>query len=226
MAGDRHQRDIRGEAMLAGIGLACRRGERLVFRGIDLELGAGELLLLRGANGSGKSTLLRLIAGLIPPSDGLLLWQGKAIGDAEAYRAELAYLGHADAIKPELSPSEDLRFWLEMRGLRQEDERIAVALARLGLEDLGRLPCRLLSQGQRRRVALSRIAVSGARLWLLDEPFNGLDEISVAALTALIAEHRAAGGLVIMAAHGAPPVPASQEIDLSQAAVSSLEEIE
>ena len=147
--------------MLAGIGLACRRGERLVFRGIDLELGAGELLLLRGANGSGKSTLLRLIAGLIPPSDGLLLWQGKAIGDAEAYRAELAYLGHADAIKPELSPSEDLRFWLEMRGLRQEDERIAVALARLGPR-LSRSGNQAFFAGHRNGCARSCVLVSRA----------------------------------------------------------------
>jgi heme exporter protein A len=226
MAGERHQRDMTGEALLTGIGLSCHRGERLVFRGIDLKMAAGELLLLRGANGSGKSTLLRLIAGLIPPTDGLLLWQGKPIHDAEVYRSDLAYLGHADAIKAELSPAEDLRFWLEMRGLSDGEGRISAALTRLGLEALSDLPCRLLSAGQRRRVAIARVAVSDARLWLLDEPFTALDEGSVAALATLIAEHRATGGLVIMAAHGAQPVPASQELDLSQAALSLLEEVE
>src|SRR3954451_13949174 len=136
MAGERRQREIWGEAMLAGIGLACRRGERLIFAGVDLELRGGEILLLRGPNGSGKSTLLRLIAGLIAPTNGLLKWQGKSVRDGEAYHLELAYVGHADAIKPELTPAEDLRFWLQMRGLRDGDGRVSAALARLDLERL------------------------------------------------------------------------------------------
>jgi heme exporter protein A len=226
MAGERHKREEQAGTLLAGIGLACRRGERLVFTDLDFQLGSGELLLLQGPNGSGKSTLLRLIAGLIPPAHGVLMWQGTPISDTEAYRAELAYLGHADAIKPELTPAEDLRFWLAMRGLRNGDGRLPAVLARLGLDAFADLPCRLLSAGQRRRVAFARVAVSCARLWLLDEPFNALDESALAAALALLAEHRTAGGLVVMAAHGPPAVSPSQEIDLSQAAVSSLEEIE
>jgi len=212
--------------MLAGMGLACRRGERLVFSDVDLELAQGELLLLRGPNGSGKSTLLRLVAGLIAPARGVLLWQSRAIRDADAYRVELAYLGHADATKPELTPAEDLRFWSAMRGRSGKDGPIAAILARLGLEALADLPCRLLSAGQRRRVAFARVAASGARLWLLDEPFNALDESSVATVLAFLVEHRAAGGLAIMAAHGAQPVSPSQELDLGKTDEPFLEEVE
>ena len=218
MAGDADRRGIGKGAMLAGRKLACRRGERIVFSGLDFEVAAGELLLLRGPNGSGKSSLLRLIAGLIRPERGTLTWRGAAISDPEAFRAELAYLGHADAAKAELTPREDLGFWLRMRSRGAGiDERAAAALARLGLAALADLPCRLLSAGQRRRLALARIAVSGATLWLLDEPFNALDDKAIGLAAEVIAEHVSAGGLAVMAAHGAPlPVAPSQVLDLER----------
>ena len=213
-------------AMLAGRGLACRRGERLVFTDLDLEVAAGELLLLRGPNGSGKSTLLRLIAGLIRPERGELLWRGQRIEDPEAFRAGLAYVGHGDAAKAELTPREDLRFWLALFGVAPVEaaERARAALTRLGVERLADLPCRLLSAGQRRRLALARVAASGARLWLLDEPFNALDESAVLTVQAMLAEHRAAAGLVVMAAHGAVPVSPSRELDLLGAGARAVEE--
>jgi heme exporter protein A len=206
--------------MLAGKGLACRRGDRLVFSGLDLELSEGELLLLRGPNGSGKSTLLRLIAGLIQPEHGELIWQGAPIAH-EDYRAEIAFLGHLDATKPELTPREDLRFWLDVRGGQLRAKKSAdTALVHLGLELLADIPCRFLSAGQRRRLALARIAASGARLWLLDEPFNALDEPAVLAVLAMLSSHRASGGLVVMAAHGtALGLSPSQELVLGGSAV-------
>lgn len=201
--------------MLAGRGLACRRGERLVFTDLDFSLGGGELLVLRGPNGSGKSTLLRLVAGLVAAERGSLTWRGAPIGDGETVRAELAYLGHLDAAKSELSPREDLRFWLALRGAEQVDQAAAGALALLGLERLADLPCRMLSAGQRRRLALARIASAGARIWLLDEPFTALDDAALDAARGLIARHCAAGGLVMMAAHGpADGLAPSGEIDL------------
>ena len=211
MAGQSQKLREKG-AGLAARQLACRRGDRLVFSGLDFEVRPGELLLLRGPNGSGKSTLLRLLAGLIPPERGWLSWNGAPIGDPEAWRAEIAYLGHLDAAKPELTPREDLRFWTRMRGARTDR---GVALDRLGLTPLADLPCRMLSAGQRRRLALARIAASGAQLWLLDEPFNALDDAAARMFAALLAEHRARGGLALLAAHG-PMLEAepSRELDL------------
>ncbi|HVG82290.1 MAG TPA: heme ABC exporter ATP-binding protein CcmA [Methylomirabilota bacterium] len=188
------------EAHLAARGLACRRGERLVFSGLDFDLHAGELLVLRGPNGSGKSSLLRLVAGLVPRERGTFTWNGMPLADAEGWHVRIAYLGHADAAKPELTPREDLRFWLALRGTRGD---VDLALERLGLTALADLPCRMLSAGQRRRLALARVVASGARLWLLDEPFNALDEAASIALRALLSEHRARGGMVLLAAHGA-----------------------
>ncbi len=215
MAGDAYRRWREDGAVLTGRGLACRRGERLVFGDLDFSLAGGELLILRGPNGSGKSTLLRLIAGLVPAEQGSLTWRAAPIDDGEAFRAELAYLGHLDATKPELSPREDLRFWLALRGAEHADRAAAAALALLGLERLADLPCRMLSAGQRRRLALARIAAASARIWLLDEPFTALDDASLDAAHELIAGHRAAGGLVMMAAHGrANHMVPSGEIDL------------
>jgi heme exporter protein A len=189
------------EAHLAARGLACRRGERLVFTGLDFDLRAGELLVLRGPNGSGKSSLLRLLAGLSPPERGSLNWNGAPLGEAHDRHERIAYLGHADAAKAELTPREDLRFWLALRGTPAD--AADPALERLGLTALADLPCRMLSAGQRRRLALARVVGSGARLWLLDEPFNALDEAASIALRALLSQHRARGGMVLLAAHGA-----------------------
>ena len=217
MAGDADRRGIGKGAMLAGRKLACRRGERIVFSGLDFEVAAGELLLLRGPNGSGKSSLLRLIAGLIRPERGTLTWRGAAISDPEVFRAELAYLGHADAAKAELTPREDLGFWLRMRSRGAGIDERAAAVACLCIAALADLPYRLLSAGQRRSLALARIAVSGATLWLLDEPFNALDDKAIGLAAEVIAEHVSAGGLAVMAAHGAPlPVAPSQVLDLER----------
>ncbi len=212
--------------MLVGRALACRRGERLVFANLDLEVAAGELLLLRGPNGSGKSTLLRLIAGLLRPERGELLWRGRRIEDSETFHADLAYIGHGDAAKAELTPREDLRFWLALHGVARAEaaERVGAALTRLGVWGLADLPCRLLSAGQKRRLAFARVAMSGATLWLLDEPFNALDERAVEIVRAMLSEHRAAGGLVVMAAHGTVPVAPTRELDLLGAGALRAEE--
>jgi heme exporter protein A len=205
------------DAVLAARGLACRRGERLVFAGLDFALRSGGVLLLRGPNGSGKSSLLRLIAGLLPAERGVLHWRGAPLPDPEAWRAEIAYLGHLDAAKAELTPREDLRFWLALRGVPAG--RVETALERLGLSGLADLPCRMLSQGQRRRLALARIAAAGARIWLLDEPFNALDDASRDAVEALLEDHGRRGGLALVAAHGAGPRAAGmQELDLGRIA--------
>jgi heme exporter protein A len=193
--------------MLAARALACRRGGRLVFARLALELPAGGALLLRGANGSGKSSLLRCLAGLIRPAAGSVLWQEAPISaDPEAHRARTHYLGHLDPIKAALSVWENLRFWQTLRGSGGPAQAEA-ALDAFGLEPLAERPARALSAGQRRRLALARLLASPAPLWLLDEPNAALDDAAQAALAGALASHRAGGGLAVVAAHGAFELP-------------------
>ncbi len=162
-------------SLFAGYDIACRRGERLVFRGLSFALEAGAALVLTGANGSGKSSLLRLMAGLLPPHTGSLRWAGEPIaGDPAAHRARLHLIGHQDALKPVLTVLENAAFWAGLRGAASA--AAASALERLGLSHLADAPCRLLSAGQKKRLSLARLLASSAPLWLLDEPTTGLDE--------------------------------------------------
>lgn len=193
---------------LVAEGLACRRGERLLFTDLDFALEPGGLLLLTGPNGSGKSSLLRLLAGLLRPAAGRLSYGGRPLEeDLGAYQSQLHFLGHQEAVKPVLTGREHLEFWCRLRGVgRQAD--IAAALDGFALGGLAGQPLRLYSAGQRRRLALARLLAAPAPLWLLDEPSVGLDDRSVATLVAAIARHRAAGGLVVLATH--------VELDLGQ----------
>lgn len=202
---------------LTGHDLSCIRGERLVFAGLSFRLEAGGALVLRGPNGSGKSSLLRLIAGLVRPAAGTVAWNGADVAeDRAAHRARLAYVGHADAVKPALTAAENLAFWSAMRG----GGDVAGALARLGLTGHSAVAGRFLSSGERRRLALAQLAVAQAELWLLDEPAVGLDTASQAALEALIAEHRRAGGMVALSTHTAIALEKADAIDLAAFAVA------
>lgn len=162
------------------------RGGRLLFDGLDLELGAGEAMLLTGPNGSGKSSLIRLAAGLLKPRSGRVERSSAALADEAA------------ALDGELPLRPALRFWA---GIGGNPGGVDQAMAALGLDSLAAVPVRLLSAGQLKRAALARVLASGARLWLLDEPLNGLDRDSVARLERAIAEHRARGGAVLAASH-------------------------
>lgn len=187
------------EALVQADGVAALRGERLVLSGISLRLGPGGAMLLLGPNGSGKSTLLRVLAGLKQPDAGSVRWQELPV--------PAAYLGHADAIKPGLTVLENLRFAAAGRP-------IGPALAALGLERLRDLPARMLSAGQRRRLALARLPLSLAPLWLLDEPTLGLDTASLALLATLLASHRATGGGVVVATHQDILLPGATQLQL------------
>lgn len=201
-------------SQFAGRDLACRRGERLVFARLDFGLAAGGALLLHGPNGSGKSSLLRLLAGLIRPFAGTLLWDGTPTADDPAgQRERVAYLGHHEALKPTLTTRENVVFWA---GLRGRAGQVDAALAKLSLTELADLPARFLSAGQRRRTALARILCSGAPIWLLDEPTVGLDVRSIGALEGALAEHRAGGGLVIAATHAPFLLPGATILDLAR----------
>jgi heme exporter protein A len=195
---------IDSAAELVGEDLACRRGERLVFTGLSFRLSPGGALVLTGANGSGKTSLLRLLAGLIPPAAGRLAWGASPVEhDPAAHRARLHYVGHQDGVKPGLTPRETLVFWAALHGgdRRRAEGAIEAALAAFALVPIADWPCRWLSAGQRRRLALARLCVTEAPLWLLDEPISALDQESQTRLEEVIAAHRAAGGRVVAATH-------------------------
>jgi heme exporter protein A len=185
--------------------LDCVRGDRLVFAGLALAVNPGRALLLSGPNGSGKSSLLRILAGLLEPAAGALAWEGEEVTtDSEAHRRRIAYIGHADPVKPGLTVAENLDFWARLYGL---DPEIEPALYQFGIEQLADLPARYLSAGQRRRLNLARLAVGqnspvGPPLWLLDEPATGLDPGAVAMLANTILAHLANEGVAVIASHG------------------------
>lgn len=206
-------------ARLQGQGLACLRGERLVFTGLDFTLDPGTALLLIGPNGSGKSSLLRLLAGLIPPLTGSLTWDGTPLReDREAHGARTRYIGHQDAIKPVLSVEENIAFWVRLWAPQVADVPGAVraALARFSMERLIDVPGKLLSAGQKRRVNLCRLFAAPAPLWLLDEPTTALDKASVAVLERAIADHRAAGGQVVLSTHTDIDLPGAEVLHLDR----------
>jgi heme exporter protein A len=195
--------------LLEADGLAAFRGERLVFERVRFTVPAGGAMLLVGPNGSGKSTLLRLLAGLVRPMAGSLRWNGEdTLADLPLHATRVAYVGHQDAIKPGLSVAENLRFW-------GEGGAVARALEAVDLARLADLPARMLSAGQKRRLALSRLALADAPIWLLDEPTLGLDVKAVERFGALLASHRGGGGLVISATHLPLPLPGAVEFSLA-----------
>ncbi len=195
--------------MLQADRVAAFRGERLVLQDISFQVAPGDALLLIGPNGAGKSTLLRVLAGLVRPEAGGVLWNGTdALADLPDHSRRLAYLGHQDAIKPALTATENLGFPPRSR------TAIGAALERVGLAELGNVPARILSAGQRRRLALARVSLSGAPLWLLDEPTLGLDTAALDAAGALFADHRATGGMIVAATHVALPLPGARELQL------------
>ena len=186
--------------------LGCRRGGRLVFDGLSFRLPAHGALLLTGANGSGKTSLLRLLASLSAPVAGGLLWGDQPVAvDIQAYRSRLHYVGHQDGIKRGLTARETLVFWAALRGRQAAGEApaAAAALRAFALDAVADWPCRWLSAGQRRRLALARLVVTKAPVWLLDEPTNALDEDNQQRLERVIAEHRVAGGRAVVASHTA-----------------------
>lgn len=207
-----------------GQDLSCFRGGRLVFEGLGFTLEPGGALLVTGPNGSGKSSLLRVLAGLLRPSAGRLLWQGRPVAEApEIFRADLHYLGHLNAIKPVLTVAENLS--LANSGGAPEPGAAAEALARFDLAHLAGLPARLLSSGQQRRLALSRLLLAPAALWLLDEPTVGLDRASLARLDQAIARHREDGGMIAAASHTDLALPGAAGLDLAAFQADDLPEL-
>jgi heme exporter protein A len=182
--------------------LACSRGDHRLFSGLSFALHPGEIMQVQGANGSGKTSLLRTLCGFIAPDAGEILWRGERVSDlGEAYYAELLYLGHLNAIKDELSALENLQMSAGLAGYSVTEQQALAALRRMGLQRREHLPVRVLSQGQRRRVALARLLIGDAHLWILDEPLTALDVGAVGLMQELIGEHLSKGGMTIFTTH-------------------------
>lgn len=187
--------------MLEAVDLECVRGDRPLFSRLSFSLQAGELLHVTGANGSGKTTLLRTLCGLTHAHAGEIRWNGAAIQElGDTYHAELAYVGHGNGIQGDLTPEENLCVAMSLSGSAGK-ERIGSVLQRLGLAGYHRFPSKILSQGQKRRLALARLVVARKPLWILDEPLSGLDVDSVSLMTNILMEHLTQGGLIVITSH-------------------------
>lgn len=183
--------------------LECRRGDTSLFSAMNFELGAGQLMHVKGSNGSGKTSLMRIVCGLFEPAVGTVTWRGENIRELrDEFNRELTYIGHLNGIKDELTAVENLTIYARFAGLGVDQPRIRDALNQMGLKK-GRadLPSKVLSQGQKRRVALARLLLGGTILWILDEPFTALDARAVNLLQTVITQHLGTGGMVMYTTH-------------------------
>ena len=201
--------------MLEARSLGCVRGTRLLFEDVSFQIRPGEICQVRGNNGAGKTSLLRILCGLSLPEHGEVLWDGAPIDqDRARYHAQLAYIGHAPGLKLDLTARENLLFALSLQAA-QEHADIDLVLERVGLDASANLLCRHLSAGQLRRVAIARLHLTSALLWILDEPCSAIDSQGVSNIETLLGTHLDAGGMVIFTSH--------QAIQVAQHPITTIE---
>ena len=205
---------IKSTVLLQGVDLSCIRDDRVLFEGLSFELNAGQVLLLEGKNGSGKTSLLRILCGFREADAGQVKWCGDAINDADYY-VDMAYVGHLDGVKKELTVLENLRVSLALGQAGQYS--IQKALAKVHLDDFDDALVQTLSAGQKRRLSLARLLITKNRLWILDEPFTSLDKAGIALIEALMIEHCAVGGMIVLTSHHDINLP---EVDVQRILLS------
>lgn len=193
---------------LKGTGLSCIRDDRVLFDGLAFELVSGQVLLLEGQNGSGKTSLLRILCGFREPDTGQVFWCGEAINDSQYY-GDMAYIGHLDGVKKELTVLENLKVSLAL-GLPGQYS-IQQALDKVQLANYDDVLVQALSAGQKRRLSLARLLITQNCLWILDEPFTSLDKQGIALIESLMSEHCATGGMIVLTSH--------HDIDLHEVSV-------
>jgi heme exporter protein A len=202
-------------SLFEGRDVTCIRGERTVFSGLAFALDDGQALILRGSNGSGKSSLLRIMAGLLSPASGTLFWEGEAV-EPDSHNLRIHYVGHLDGLKPALTVSENLSFWSTLARGQSRPDAVAAALAHFSLANLANIPARMLSAGQRRRLALARLIAAPTSLWLLDEPTTALDAESSDVLQKTVSKHLSEGGLAVIATHGDFAIDNAQTLEMDR----------
>ncbi len=196
--------------------LECRRGDACLFSGMNFELQDGQLLHVKGSNGSGKTSLLRIICGLFLPAAGTVSWQGLDIREnRDEFNRALCYIGHLNGLKDDLTAVENLSIHARLTGTPATRDQIESALERVGLMHRAYLATKVLSQGQKRRVALARLLLGGARLWVLDEPFTALDVKAVSQLQGVMRDHLAKGGSVLLTTHQDVEISSSSHRDIN-----------
>jgi heme exporter protein A len=204
--------------MLDVINLGCVRGDRRLFSGLNFTLEPGGMVEVRGPNGGGKTSLLRILCGLMTPAEGEVRWQGTMIRSVrEEYLGTIAYIAHQNGIKDELTPIENVRVAVGIVGGELDKHEARAIIGRLGLKNQAQLPARLLSAGQRRRLALARLLAAKATLWILDEALSSLDDAGAALAQELVGEHLKTGGMTVITTHQDLNLSASsmQRIDLA-----------
>jgi len=204
------------DSLLAAERISCERDDRLLFANLSFDVKAGDVLQLEGPNGAGKTTLLRILSGLFHSYDGKILWRGENIQRCRAeFESDLLFLGHKSAVTATLTPLENLRF---LMGLHQQvgESELLLALEKVGLAGYEYVPCRNLSAGQHRRVALARLYLSKARFWVLDEIFTAIDKAGVAQFEALLADKAKSGVAIVLTTHHQLAMQSVRKLTLGQ----------
>lgn len=203
---------------LSARNLSCIRQDRLIFKNVDFSVNPGEVLWIQGKNGAGKSSLLRIMAGLLKPVKGRILWNGEdVLKQSEGYQGQFRYIAHRDALKPALTGAENLKFWARYL----DNDNVDAAIAEFDLQKIANVPVGIMSAGQKKRTNLARLVACPAPLWILDEPVSSLDMHYIELFKQQLTKHITAGGMALLATHQDLDLDFIQTLDLDSLKVGA-----